>query len=218
MWEYHGEVNRRNAEKLNLKADAVLIHDPQPAALVNFRKKGIWMWRCHIDVSGPEDGRMERPQAALRKVRCGRVLGGEVRARHAGRGVYHSAVHRSRERQEPRPLGQRDTGRGGTVPGIPGTGRCCCRSSRFDRFKDPIGVIKAYRMAKKYNDCVLVLAGSPASDDPEGEAVLNEVKEYASDDRDIFILLLPPFSDKDINALQRMATVVLRSRSREGSD
>jgi trehalose synthase len=88
--------------------------------------------------------------------------------------------------------------------------------SRFDRFKDPIGVIKAYRMVKKYNDCLLILAGSPATDDPEGEEVLNEVKEYASNDPDIFILLLPPFSDKDINALQHMATVVLQKSLKEG--
>ena len=80
--------------------------------------------------------------------------------------------------------------------------------SRFDRFKDSIGVIKAYRVAKKYNDCILILAGSAAADDPEGELVLSEVKELAADDPDIHVLLLPPFSDKDINALQRIATVV----------
>jgi len=88
--------------------------------------------------------------------------------------------------------------------------------SRFDRFKDPIGVIKAYRMVKKYNDCILVLAGSPATDDPEGEAVLADVREYAADDPDIFVLLLPAFSDKEINALQRMATIVLQKSIKEG--
>jgi trehalose synthase len=71
-------------------------------------------------------------------------------------------------------------------------------------------------MAKKYNDCVLVLAGSPATDDPEGEVVLGEVREFAAGDPDIIILLLPPFSDKDINALQRLATVVLQKSLREG--
>jgi len=88
--------------------------------------------------------------------------------------------------------------------------------SRFDRFKDPIGVMKAYRIVKKYNDCILILAGSPATDDPEGEAVLNEVKEYASGDPDIHVLLLPPFSDRDINALQRIAAVVLQKSVKEG--
>lgn len=88
--------------------------------------------------------------------------------------------------------------------------------SRFDRFKDPVGVIEAYKRVKKYNDCILVLAGSPASDDPEGEIVLKEVQEYSADDPDIHILLLPPFSDRDINALQRMASVVLQKSLKEG--
>ncbi|MDO9462318.1 MAG: glycosyltransferase, partial [Deltaproteobacteria bacterium] len=88
--------------------------------------------------------------------------------------------------------------------------------SRFDRFKDPTGIIKAYKIVKKYNDCILILAGSPATDDPEGEEVLKEVKECAASDPDIFILLLPTFSDRDINALQRMADVILQKSTREG--
>ncbi len=88
--------------------------------------------------------------------------------------------------------------------------------SRFDRFKDPTGVIQAYRMVKKYNDCILILAGSPASDDPEGGQVLAEVREYGKGDPDLRILLLPPFSDKDINALQRAADVILQKSLREG--
>ena len=100
--------------------------------------------------------------------------------------------------------------------GIPRDRPIILQVSRFDRFKDPIGVIQAYRMAKKYNDCILVLAGSPATDDPEGEAVLAEVKDYAANDEDIRILMLPPFSDRDINALQRMAAVVLQKSLKEG--
>jgi trehalose synthase len=99
---------------------------------------------------------------------------------------------------------------------IPSDRSLLLQVSRFDWFKDPLGVIRAYRMVKKYNDCILVLAGSPAADDPEGESVLKEVQDYAADDSDIHILLLPPFSDKDINALQRAATVVLQKSLKEG--
>ena len=53
MWQYHFEVNRKNAERCQLDADAILIHDPQPSPLIEFRKKGQWIWRCHIDVSNP---------------------------------------------------------------------------------------------------------------------------------------------------------------------
>jgi trehalose synthase len=88
--------------------------------------------------------------------------------------------------------------------------------SRFDRFKDPVGVIEAFKTVRKYNDCILILAGSPATDDPEGEVVLKEVRQYAADDPDIHIHLLPPFSDKDINALQRTATIIIQKSLKEG--
>jgi trehalose synthase len=100
--------------------------------------------------------------------------------------------------------------------GIPRDRPIILQVSRFDRFKDPIGVINAYKMVKKYNDCILVLAGSPATDDPEGAEVLKEVENHAAGDPDIHILLLPPFSDKDINALQRMSTVILQKSLKEG--
>jgi trehalose synthase len=88
--------------------------------------------------------------------------------------------------------------------------------SRFDRLKDPVGVIKAYRMAKRYTDCRLVLAGGGAGDDPEGAAVLDEVRTEAGGDPDIYIILLPPASSLEINALQRASTVVLQKSIREG--
>ncbi|MDI6758011.1 MAG: glycosyltransferase, partial [Endomicrobiia bacterium] len=88
--------------------------------------------------------------------------------------------------------------------------------SRFDYLKDPVGVIEAYKQAKKYVDTQLVLAGGGATDDPEGEKVLAEVREAASGDKDIFILLLPPSSDLEINALQRGSNVILQKSLREG--
>jgi trehalose synthase len=88
--------------------------------------------------------------------------------------------------------------------------------SRFDRFKDPLGVIAAYRLVRKRHKCQLVLAGGGAPDDPEGEEVLHEVQEAAADDPDIHVLLLPPFSDLEINALVRGSTVVIQKSIREG--
>jgi trehalose synthase len=89
--------------------------------------------------------------------------------------------------------------------------------SRFDRFKDPVGVIEAYRLAKPHVPGLqLVLAGGTASDDPEGDAILREVRSAAGDDPDIKVLLLPPDAHRTINALQRIATVVLQKSLREG--
>jgi len=88
--------------------------------------------------------------------------------------------------------------------------------SRFDRLKDPVGVIQAYHRVRKYLDCQLVLAGGGATDDPEGEIVLREVQEAAGTDPDIHILNLPPWSHLEINALQRASTIVIQKSLREG--
>jgi trehalose synthase len=88
--------------------------------------------------------------------------------------------------------------------------------SRFDRFQDPVGVINAFRLVRRHNDCRLVLAGSGTMDDPEGAAVLAEVREATGSDEDIHVLELPPDAHLEINALQRAATIVLQKSLREG--
>jgi trehalose synthase len=88
--------------------------------------------------------------------------------------------------------------------------------SRFDRLKDPVGVIRSYQIVKRYFDCQLVLAGGSASDDPEGTEVLAEVREAAGNDPDIHILELPPSAPTEVNALQRASTVVIQKSLREG--
>lgn len=215
MWDYHLDVNEKNAGRLNLDADAVLIHDPQPVPLVRYRKTGTWMWRCHIDLSSPvrevfDSIRQycERYDAAIFSV-----------ARFAKSMPIDEFIitpsidplsdkNRDLTEGEMRETLQRLN--------VPLDKPVILQVSRFDRFKDPLGVLQAYRIIRKYNDCILILAGSPATDDPEGEAVLKEVREQAADDPDIRVLLLPPFSDRDINALQRIAAVIFQKSIREG--
>ncbi len=215
MWDHHYEINRINAGKLDLEADAVLIHDPQPAPLIEFRKSGVWIWRCHIDVSNPV---LEVCNYLSRYCRKYDAAIFSVAKFTRAMGIDEFIIPPSID-----PLGDKnreltDENIKETLDKyhIPSDRPLLLQVSRFDRFKDPLGVISAYRMVKKYNDCILVLAGSPAADDPEGEIVLKEVQDYASDDPDIHILLLPPFSDIDINALQRAATVVLQKSLKEG--
>jgi trehalose synthase len=215
MWKYHYEVNRRNAENLNLEADAVIIHDPQPAPMIEFRKNGRWIWRCHIDLSNPQtqvwnylSRYCKRYDAVVFSVAK------FARAMQVDEFIITPSIDPISEKNRELTIEEIN----GTLNKfqIPVDRPIILQVSRFDRFKDPIGVIKAFRIVKKYNDCILVLAGSPASDDPEGEIVMNEVKEYASNDPDIYVLLLPPFSDRDINALQRIATIVLQKSVKEG--
>jgi trehalose synthase len=81
--------------------------------------------------------------------------------------------------------------------------------SRFDRLKDPLGVVEAYRLVKRYHDCQLVLAGGGAPDDPEGSQVLAEVRETAAGDASIHVLELPAVTPLEVNALQRASTIVI---------
>jgi trehalose synthase len=88
--------------------------------------------------------------------------------------------------------------------------------SRFDYLKDPIGVIQAYKLAKEHTDMQLVLAGGGATDDPEGPIIMEQVRQAADKDKDIFVLFLPPASDIEINALQRGSTIILQKSLKEG--
>ncbi|MEW6409630.1 MAG: glycosyltransferase [Nitrospirota bacterium] len=215
MWQQHYEVNRENSEKISLYADAVVIHDPQPIPLVEFKKNGKWIWRCHIDVSNPLkeiynylSRYCEKYDAAIFSVAK------FTRAMPIDEFITPPSIDPISEKN--RELTDGEIKEISERLQIPIDRPIILQVSRFDRFKDPIGVIKAYRLVKRYNDCILILAGSPATDDPEGEIVLNEVKEYAANDPDIHVLLLPPFSDREINALQRVATIVLQKSLKEG--
>ena len=215
MWDHHFEINRQNAEKINLEADFVFIHDPQPVPLIQFKKGGHWIWRCHIDMSSPQRDVAERMTGYARQYEAAvfSVAKFALQMPIPEFIVLPSIDPLSDKNRELTAAEMEETAR---KFDIPPDRPMLLQVSRFDRFKDPVGVIKAYRMVKKYNDCILVLAGSPARDDPEGEAVLAEVQDFADGDPDIRILLLPPFSDKEINALQRLATVVFQKSVREG--
>ena len=219
MWDYYYEVNKRNSRKLNLSADAVLIHDPQPAPLINFRPRSnndLWMWRCHIDVSRP----MESVWTNLRKYveKYDTAIFSVSKFAKSMPNVDEFIVTPSIDplSDKNRELTEEEINEVSERFGIPRDKPIILQVSRFDRFKDPIGVINAYKIVKKYNDCQLILAGSPASDDPEGEAILNEVKEYAGSDDDIHILMMPPDYHKEVNALQRMSDVILQKSIKEG--
>lgn len=215
MWQHHLEVNRQNAEKIDLDAEAVLIHDPQPGPLIEFKKRGTWMWRCHIDLSNPfKDVYNALGRYALKYDAVIFSVARFAQAMPMDKFIISPSIDPLSEKN--RELTKEEINETFGRLGIPADRPMILQVSRFDRFKDPVGVIKAYRMVKKYNDCILILAGSPAADDPEGAEVLKEVQEFASGDPDIHILLLPPFSDKDINALQRAATVALQKSLKEG--
>jgi trehalose synthase len=216
MLEVYREINRRNARQIPLEADYVVIHDPQPAALILHKPgAGRWIWRCHIDISHPQrkvwnflrqfvvqyDGAIFSLPRFAQRLPIPQFL------------IYPSIDPLSEKNRDLSPEEQEqalDRLR------IPRDKPILLQVSRFDRFKDPVGVIRAYRLVKKHHDVRLILAGGGATDDPEGEKVLAEVREAAQSDPDILILLLPPDANLEINALQRAATIVLQKSLREG--
>ena len=213
--EHYLEMNTVNAKKLPLDADLVLVHDVQPASLVQHRVGGgKWVWRCHFDCSRAH----RRAWSFMRPVlsqydaavfslpRFGRRLNlpqflihpsidplsaknRELPAREV------SALLASLRVQQDRPL--------------------LVQIGAFTRGADPLGVVNAYRLVKKYHNVRLVLAGT-AGDERESLDVLGELREAAHADQDITVLELPPDAHSQINALQRAATIVLQKSVREG--
>ncbi|MCZ6669738.1 MAG: glycosyltransferase [Acidobacteria bacterium] len=217
MFDDYRDHLRSQLDRMTIRGDTVFIHDPQPAGLIALKERcgGAWIWRCHIDISTPDRQVWDFLQPYVNN--------------------YDAAIFSmpdfSQELNIPQflvppsidPLGDKNreldpgviTGileKHGIDPNRP----IITQISRFDHLKDPLGVIRAYQLVRKRTDCQLVLAGGEADDDPEGPALLKEVQEKAAADPDIHVLLLPPFSDLEINALVRGSSVVVQKSIKEG--
>jgi trehalose synthase len=218
-FELHYDVNRENAQRLNLEADLVLVHDPQPIFLPLFTpagQVGRWIWRCHIDASRPARGVWKHLERAIPHY-AATVFSMAAFTRPLPCPMF--LVPPSIDPLSDKNCALPESERLETISqlGIDPERPLILQVSRFDRFKDPVGVIKAYRLLKPYYPALqLALAGGGADDDPEGAEVLREVMEQAGSDEDLKVLLLPPDAHRAINALQRSAIVVLQKSTREG--
>jgi trehalose synthase len=218
-FELHYDVNRANAERLNLHADIVFVHDPQPIYLPQFTppgQVGRWIWRCHIDASRPDRTIWRYLEKAIAGYNA-TIFSMAAFARPLGCPMFLilPSIDPLSDKNCALPEAERleTLVRLGIDPERP----LLLQVSRFDRFKDPLGVIEAYRLLKPYHPAMqLALAGGTADDDPEGAEVLREVQDRAGDDPDLKLLLLPPDSHRAINALQRSATVVVQKSLKEG--
>ena len=209
--------NEQNRARMQFDEDLVVIHDPQPLALVCARGKSParWVWRCHIDLSHPHAQLWEFLRPFVEQYDAA-IFSSQSFARQLPitQYLFYPSID---------PLSEKNKDLDESVVqkvcdefGIDRSRPIVTQVSRFDRLKDPVGVVQAYKLAKKYVDCQLVLAGGGASDDPEGAAVLQEVKETAGNDPDIIILDLPSWCAIEINAIQRASTLVIQKSLREG--
>lgn len=213
----YNEVTEHNLAAIDLDADIRFIHDPQPAGLIRARdgRPGHWIWRCHIDVSAPAPGAWEFIAPVVERFDLS-VFSAPQFARTMEQPQVLIAPSIDPLSDKNRELSQAEIEAVLTRYGIHSDKPIVSQISRFDRLKDPVGVLKAWQMVRRRFDCQLILAGGAATDDPEGTAVLEEVREQAGDDADVHILDLPPSSNVEINALQRASTVVLQKSLKEG--
>ncbi len=219
-WKIYEDVNARNFDRLRAvleEADFVIIHDPQPASLLSLcdRRKGKWIWRAHIDISRPFRPVWKALRPFVEKYDASIFSMAEFAQLlpHPQFLVPPSINPVSEKNRELDPAEiEAVRAEFGLDPGRP----LRVQVSRFDRFKDPVGVIEAYRLVRKIAPVQLVLAGGGATDDPEGKAGLEDVQAAAGGDPDIHVLLLPSGAHRTINALQRLADVIIQKSTREG--
>lgn len=209
----YDEVLFQNSKRNHLEAhDVVIVHDPQPLGLIHFyRKTCPWIWRCHLDLSCPN------PQlwnALKPTIEMYNVVVLSIRE-------YRQDLNRPQVFFMPaidpfaiknRTLSEDQIDDRLSHYNIPTDLPLVVQVSRFDRWKDPEGVIRAFKMARREVDCTLVLLGNVATDDPEGQSVFESILKE-SEER---IIILSQEDTALVNALQSRAAVVFQKSLREG--
>jgi trehalose synthase len=220
-WEVFEAYNAMNAQSLEEDWDLIIVHDPQPAGLLaNAADRARrWVWRCHIDLSTPNEATLGRMLPLLRDYDA-TVWHLQQYVPAALDGGLRRIVPPAIDPLSPKnmALSPEDAAyvceQFGIDPGRP----LICQVSRFDPWKDPIGVIDAYRAVREeLPDAQLALVGSMATDDPEGWEFFHRTFRHADGDPDIKILNnLNNVGAIEVNAFQSQADVVMQKSLREG--
>jgi len=219
-WAIWSSYNEMNARELTGGWDLCVVHDPQPAAmhrLVPEKARG-WVWRCHIDVSTPNPATMDRLLPYLLEYPASLFHVRDYVPAGMDGGVHIVPPAIDPLAPKNMALSREDSVFVCSQFGIDTDRPVICQVSRFDPWKDPLGVIDAYRKVKAERDDVqLALVGSMASDDPEGWDFYNSTLAHADGDPDIHIL--NNFNNVgaiEVNAFQSLADVVVQKSTREG--
>jgi len=221
MKEIWQRYNTRNAQAFEGEYDFVVVHDPQPAGLRHFHSNGRgrhWIWRSHIDTSHPNKTYWEFIVPFLRPYQAGIFS----MSQYVGDGLTFpelAIIHPSidplsrKNRTMTRPRAKKIVLGLGVHTNRP----VITQVSRYDPWKDPLGVIDAYRIVKRsVPELQLVLMASMANDDPEGWDYLRRTQDHAGNDPDIHLLSFQRNNDLEVNALQTFSDVVIQKSVREG--
>jgi len=198
--------------------DFVVVHDPQPLPLVQYyRKRQPWIWRCHIDLSTPNRELWDYLKKFILKFDIVIVSSEKYKSKDLPieykiiRPAIDPLTHKNK------PISENDIAKQLKKYGVPTDKPFITQISRFDKWKDPIGVVEVFEKVKQKVDCRLVMCGNMASDDPEGLMIFDKIKKRGKsliDSNDLILLTIE--SNILVNALQRSAAVVIQKSVREG--
>jgi trehalose synthase len=210
--EIYEQVVYENAVRNHLDHDRVIIHDPQPLPMIkHYEKKGPWIWRCHVDLSNPNPDLWEYLKQFIENYDAVIVSLKEYKQELDLPQVFFCPAIDPFSIKN-RKLSSEQIKERLDYYDIPTDLPIITQISRFDRWKDPEGVINAFKIAQKEIDATLVLLGNIATDDPEGEEVYQSLLDY----RDDRIIILSREDTALVNALQSKAAVVVQKSLKEG--
>lgn len=210
--EIYERVVYDNSIRNDLDHDRIVVHDPQPLPLINhYEKKGPWVWRCHVDLTSPNSEMWSYLSSFVEKYDAVIVTLEEYAQQLQTPQVFFMPAIdpfsiKNRELTESERQSRLD------YYGIPTDLPLVTQVSRFDSWKDPEGVIRAFKLAREEVDATLVLLGDVATDDPEGEKVYQSLLDY----REERIIILARQDTALVNALQSRSAVVVQKSIREG--
>ncbi|PKN29742.1 MAG: glycosyl transferase family 1 [Deltaproteobacteria bacterium HGW-Deltaproteobacteria-21] len=216
-FEKYLSVNRMNAKEFIFEEDLIVIHDPQPAAMILHKSnlKNRWVWRCHIDLSRPNTQLWQFLRPTIEKYDAA-IFTSPLFSPELAIPQYQFFPAIDPLDDKNRDLEESYIDGVFEKYGIPRDKPVVTQISRYDPWKDPVGVVQAFKLARKYVDCRLLLVGDKADDDPESDKILELVRNEAGNDPDIHILLFSPSIPLEINAFQRGSQVILQKSLKEG--
>jgi trehalose synthase len=212
------DVNAYFATYTRPPEDCIIIHDPQPLPLIRYvNKRRPWIWRCHIDLTQPNDALWDFVKPFILRYDLMIVSAEEYKKKDIP--IEQRIVHPAIDPMSPKntPIKKQEVKELFDQAGIPTDKPIITQVSRMDKWKDPEGLLKIYEMVREKVDCRLLYTYNLAADDPEGIDIFNRIHEqskHLSSNGDVLFVI--GNNDRLVNAIQSFSDVVVQKSTREG--